>query len=765
VSAPQPHARSAGTSCARFGRWVAFLALLFLLPALTAPAALGQQEAESGAGAPEEGADPASLELVTLPGDGEVRPAIAALSISEVEKGVYVAEGYVDLHYGGMRLQADQVTYDRNVGRVEAHGNVVLQQDQGTLSASDLEMNLETGEGTLWNVTGYQPPQYHFRAARLDRMDAEHYKIYDAEFTTCTQPVPYWSFKFKRGRIHVDHYAYLRNVSFRASNVPVVFSPYVVWPIKRDRATGFLMPEMGSSDARGTVINTAFFWAINRSMDATFFYDYYSEAGAGLGLEYRLIPNERGSVHLTGYELTKDVDVDESRRYRVGLKAEQRFLRGWRLLSKIDIVSDKDYYNDFERDLSLSVNSQQYSFVDLARSWSYYTFNVRADRREQYRTSSDAVIQQRLPEVEIRGRSQKLGAVPLYLSFEGSANNLERRDDTFDADYQRVDLGTTLSAPLTLAPWLDITPTLTLRDTYYTQSLDADEQDGVSDDSVNRTFMRFSFDILGPKLFRLFEPAPGSRRPRYKNTLEPRITYQYLPDAGEADEVIPFDEIDRVPAELNLVTYSLTSRLFQRRPIPVQEVPGEAPQEVQYESSREVASVEVRQSLAFNQDLSSSASLDETSSRGPVVIHARYNPSRALSADLGLDYDILFGELRSAVLSGTARSQRLGHARLSYYLTRGLEDEADDTGTLRLGGGSHLLGRRLSVDVDFSYDLGENNLQSQRYRVGYETQCCGFLSEYLERDYGGLVTPAREFRFSVTLKGVGTLFDLNSRIN
>ena len=49
-------------------------------------------------------------------------------------------------------------------------------------------------------------------------------------------------------------------------------------------------------------------------------------------------------------------------------------------------------------------------------------------------------------------------------------------------------------------------------------------------------------------------------------------------------------------------------------------------------------------------------------------------------------------------------------------------------------------------------------------RRDYDTQCCGFVSEYLERDYGGLVEPAREFRFSVTLKGVGTLFDLNSRI-
>ena len=174
--------------------------------------------------------------------------------------------------------------------------------------------------------------------------------------------------------------------------------------------------------------------------------------------------------------------------------------------------------------------------------------------------------------------------------------------------------------------------------------------------------------------------------------------------------------------------------------------------------------LEIRQTHAFDRNLSNSVELDKSSSRSPITLLARYNPTRAMSADFRMDYDILFNEPRSFSISGSARSARLGQARLSYYLNRGLEEGTKDTGTVRLGGGSFLFGKRLSFDVDFAYDLGVDELQSQRYRLGYNTQCCGFISEYLERDYGGLVAPAREFRFSVTLKGVGTLFDLNSRI-
>ena len=161
--------------------------------------------------------------------------------IVEKEKGVYLAEGYVDLRHGNIRLQADWALFDRANNHVEARGNVVLDQEGGTLSASRMEMSLETGKGTLWEVTGFQPPDYHFRARRMERIDDTHYKIYGAEFTTCTQPTPYWSFRFKKGHIHVNKYAHLINVSFRASKVPVFYSPYVVWPIKGDRATGFYM--------------------------------------------------------------------------------------------------------------------------------------------------------------------------------------------------------------------------------------------------------------------------------------------------------------------------------------------------------------------------------------------------------------------------------------------------------------------------------------------------------------------------------------------
>ena len=75
---------------------------------------------------------------------------------------------------------------------------------------------------------------------------------------------------------------------FDVKGVPMLYLPILYYPTKEDqRATGFLLPTYGSSSLRGQAIHNAFFWAINRSQDATILHDWFSRAGQGIGTEYR----------------------------------------------------------------------------------------------------------------------------------------------------------------------------------------------------------------------------------------------------------------------------------------------------------------------------------------------------------------------------------------------------------------------------------------------------------------------------------------------
>src|SRR5207237_4077444 len=87
--------------------------------------------------------------------------------------------------------------------------------------------------------------------------------------------------------------------------VPMFYLPILYYPIQKgQRATGFLLPTYGTSTVRGQSISNAFFWAINRSQDATFFHDWFTRTGTGEGSEYRYIAGlqSAGNVRLYRFQ-------------------------------------------------------------------------------------------------------------------------------------------------------------------------------------------------------------------------------------------------------------------------------------------------------------------------------------------------------------------------------------------------------------------------------------------------------------------------------
>ena len=91
-------------------------------------------------------------------------------------------------------------------------------------------------------------------------------------------------------KLRVDHYALLRNMQLKVKGVPALYLPAMYYPLSKDnRSTGFLMPSYGSSTIKGQTISNAFFWAIDRSQDATILHDWFSKTGQAVAGEYRYV--------------------------------------------------------------------------------------------------------------------------------------------------------------------------------------------------------------------------------------------------------------------------------------------------------------------------------------------------------------------------------------------------------------------------------------------------------------------------------------------
>jgi hypothetical protein len=142
----------------------------------------------------------------------------------------------------------------------------------------------------------------------------------------------------------------------------------------------------------------------------------------------------------------------------------------------------------------------------------------------------------------------------------------------------------------------------------------------------------------------------------------------------------------------------------------------------------------------------------------------RFNPSDATSLKLEADYDTLFKGLQSTSLSGNLGSKKGNYAGLTWFTHYNSETSKTTSDQIRVFGGVNILPQRLRLETQVNYDVAESFLQSQRYILIWTEQCYSLRLELRDFRAGeGPRTRDKDFRFSLSLKNVGTFLDLTSR--
>jgi lipopolysaccharide assembly outer membrane protein LptD (OstA) len=636
-----------------------------------------------------------------------------------------IAEGAVTIEAGFGRIQADRITV-RDARVVEAEGNVLLVWGNNRISGTRMSYDMgikddpdpekQIARGVIENAVGQVEPEFYFDALRVDTIGDDRVVLHDATVTTCTQPVPYWSFKVSKAKIRIEGYAHMFNLRPKIKKVPFFYLPYLMWPVKRERAPGLLFPEFGATSERGNYISIPVFFPMGRSADLTLLPEYYTVAGWAAGAKLRFMPNRDGYAEAQGHFI--DDQVTGTNRYRVQLKQTQGFLNGFRMVSDVDIVSDFDYFTDYVRNITFASSPTILGRLTFTRNGPWTSILVQEQYREQLFPDGSTLVQTTLPEIEWRGRSRRIARTPLYFTYTSSVASIRQTSSRLQADYYRGDLGPTLSAPFSPRPWIDITPSMSVRSTYWSKRQEAPVSSlnpvTVVGEGLWRNLLTAGVDIQGPKLVRIFESKPkagkdgedpGSPGRKWKNTIESRVAYNYQQGFERDDEIIAFDEIDRFGVNANAVTYGLATRLIAQRPraeeeregatgekilVPegesgkLREAPsvtpdtGDAPlapppePDTKGTSSEaeakptplepiEIASLSIAQSYSFNSE-PSVADLDgnpdtppESTHFSSVALTGRYNPSRLLSFNLTGRYDVLFQTVSEVSLSGNFR--------------------------------------------------------------------------------------------------------------
>jgi lipopolysaccharide assembly outer membrane protein LptD (OstA) len=207
------------------------------------------------------------------------------------ESDTTIARGSVTITRGYVTLQADEVRYHRLTGLAEATGHVVISDPEAEVTGESASMDMNDESGWMEHVDGtFSSTGYHLHATKMTKGVGPSYHIEDSLFTTCHCggiERPSWSIGGQQTNIRLTGFGVVHGATIRVKDVPVFWLPILGFPANQDRQTGFLIPRFSYSNRRGFGYEQPFFWAINKSMDATIAPNIETAARLGVLGEYR----------------------------------------------------------------------------------------------------------------------------------------------------------------------------------------------------------------------------------------------------------------------------------------------------------------------------------------------------------------------------------------------------------------------------------------------------------------------------------------------
>ena len=269
-------------------------------------------------------------------------------------------DGRVTVRQKGRELTADWVAYSRETRRGVASGDVEISDGVETLYAEFLEFDVDTLEGVLFGAEfrGAESP-FALRGAEVARTGERTYRFREGRFTTCRCPDDEarkpWEVKAEEADLEIEGYGTVRNSTFEVFGVPVLWLPWMIYPLKTERQTGILLPEFAFSGRNGTEIGLPLFFTAGDPVNVTFTPRWLQKRGGKGDLEAEYVFGERSGGSFFGAGLYDfDVDANTSRtpfdRGRWTTRgAHDAFLPfGVRARSRYAFASDNAYPNDFD---------------------------------------------------------------------------------------------------------------------------------------------------------------------------------------------------------------------------------------------------------------------------------------------------------------------------------------------------------------------------------------------------------------------------------
>ncbi len=584
------------------------------------------------------------------------------------------AAGDVEIRHGETVLRADRVDVNRETQEASATGSATLTNPNVTIRASEMKINLLEETGTLRDVDIQSEAHgISLQGEKIEKSEGQRYHIEDGRFTTCRckdpdDAVP-WSISGDSLDIDLEGYGEVRGGRFRVKDVPLLYIPRAVFPVSQERHTGLLFPRLGFSNRRGLQILQPFYWAIDRSQDATVSVDIETAQRVGLIAEHRyaldrdsggemqvLFFNEAARGRATEVSIggSDEVNVPEN---RWGVIGQHSYTLGANeVYADLLLVGDDVFLREINtftlddaEDVTLRTRPFTSSRVGGIRRWSRGYGQIEGVYHQNL-VGDEAFVLQNAPKALLVGQKQ-LGK-GLLGSVDSSVFTFERSTGITGT---RVDLSPKVELRLPMGRSVDGSLSAAYRQTAYALTQDrmfggfnGTATGAAADTLINlpSTSSREAVEVRGrvaTGITRVFDFAHFGLA-KIKHTIEPQMEYLYIPPVGQ-DELPIFDGDDRL-ASRNVFSYGVASRVLGKS----EETAAAGESDGEGDEVFEVARLSLVQSYDFTGQVPQAGREDARKDLSDLDFAMRVNAGLGTSLRLESTYDPSHANLTSATV-------------------------------------------------------------------------------------------------------------------
>lgn len=708
----------------------------------------------------------------------------------DIKGKLYKLRGNAKVETRESLLTADEIDYDEESGNAAARGNVYFKHYLGgeEVRCDRVEYNVTAQLGKFFNVKGTAPAKidprpglllstnpFVFQGEWAERLK-DRYILYNGFITNCRVPKPNWMLRAPKFDIIPGQRAVAYKSWFRLFGLPLFYTPYFYKSLeKQPRKSGFLTPHLSNSSRRGKVVGAGYYWAINRSYDASYLAQYFSQRGFAHTVDFRGKPTQNSSFNAFIYGVNdRGLDLGDGQRRKEGgisiqVDGRTELGRGFQARGSINYLSSFRFRQAFTETFNEAIFSEAQSVGLITKHWSSYGLNIVFSRKENFQSpfEGDKISIRRLPQVEFNSRDRLLTdkILPVWVSLESTAGLLRRAQPPCSGTEEcgqnsfvtksfvpRVDLEPRV---MTALRWKDFSllPYYSIRETYVGSSFNSSTR-RFEGQNVARHAREVGVDLVMPALAKVFD-APHFLGDKMKHVIEPRANFRWVNGIDSFQNLIRFDETELM-SNTKEAELSLTNRIYLKKNDQTWEAVTWSVLHKRYFDPTFGGALKdgERNVLLSGIDMSGYTFFNGPRNYSPIVSSMHIAPIPAAGVEWRTDYDPLLRRFTNSSITADARVSRyfisLGHAYV-----RNVPSLSPPFNQFRglFGIGNE---NRKGWNAAFSayYDFRQGQMQFATTQLTYNLDCCGFSVQYRRFSFG--TRNENQFRIAFAIANIGS---------